>query len=142
MYKKLIALLAIPGLITVHAFGQAKTISAAAAVAVNNVVWYSPGSNENDSMPLGNGDIAANVWTEKNGDLIVLLAKADAWAETGNIIKLGRVRIKLSPSPFADSIGFSQTLRLDNGSIEISRGNDKLTLWVDANNPVMHAQAS
>lgn len=24
-------------------------------------------------MPIGNGDLAANVWTEQNGDLVLLL---------------------------------------------------------------------
>ena len=45
-------------------------------VAGNDVIWGTPGTNENDSMPLGNGDLAANVWTEKNGDLVLLVAKA------------------------------------------------------------------
>src|SRR3974390_593886 len=64
----------------------------------NDVTWNSLGKNENDSMPIGNGDLAANVWTESNGDIVLLLAKSDAWTETGQIVKLGRGRIKLSPN--------------------------------------------
>ena len=33
-------------------------------VTENDVTWNSLGTNENDSMPLGNGDIALNAWTE------------------------------------------------------------------------------
>jgi hypothetical protein len=33
---------------------------------------------ENDPVPLGNGDIAADVWAEQNGDLMLLVAKAHA----------------------------------------------------------------
>jgi len=110
--------------------------------AASNVTWHTLGANENDSMPLGNGDIAANVWTEQNGDIVVLLAKADAWAEHGQIIKLGRVRIKLTPNPFADTVGFTQTLQLERGGIEINRGQNKVSVWIDANNPVVHVQAS
>jgi hypothetical protein len=56
-----------------------------------NVTWSTPGANENDSMPIGNGDIAANVWTEQNGDLALLVAKSDALTEWGKLVKLGRV---------------------------------------------------
>ena len=43
-------------------------------VSVNDVRWRELGHNENDSMPIGNGDLAANVWTERNGDLVLLVA--------------------------------------------------------------------
>jgi hypothetical protein len=49
-------------------------------VIANDVKWTSLGRSENDSMPIGNGDLAANVWTEQNGDLVLLVAKSDAWA--------------------------------------------------------------
>lgn len=35
-----------------------------------NVVWDSPSRDSSGSMPLGNGDIGANVWVEENGDLV------------------------------------------------------------------------
>src|ERR1700733_6622171 len=82
-------------------------------VSENDVTWTTLGENENDSMPIGNGDIAANVWTEQNGDLMLLVAKSDAWTETGKIVKLGRLRIKLSPNPFVGASNFSQTLKLE-----------------------------
>jgi hypothetical protein len=34
-----------------------------------DVTWNTLGTNENDSMPIGNGNLAANVWTETNGDV-------------------------------------------------------------------------
>jgi hypothetical protein len=106
-----------------------------------DVTWNSPGTNENDSMPIGNGDIAANVWTEQNGDLVMLLAKADAWTELGKLVKLGRLRIHLDPNPFIGSMLFNQTLNLENASIEIKSGDNTLRVWVDANHPVMHIVA-
>lgn len=107
----------------------------------NDVVWNSPGTNENDSMPIGNGDVAANVWTEQNGDLVLLVAKADAWTELGQLVKLGRVRVKLSPNPFTGTADYSQTLKLEDGSIEIKNGANVLQVWVDANRPVIHVDA-
>lgn len=35
-----------------------------------NVVWDSPSANAPGSMPVGNGDISANVWIEPSGSLI------------------------------------------------------------------------
>src|ERR1043165_5264620 len=72
-------------------------------VAAHDVVWNTLGTNETDSMPIGNGDLAVNVWTEQNGDIVLLLAKADSWTEVGKLVKLGRVKIKLAPSPFVGS---------------------------------------
>ena len=34
--------------------------------AANDVTWDALGTDENSSMPLGNGDLALNVWTEQN----------------------------------------------------------------------------
>lgn len=106
-----------------------------------DVTWNTPGTNENDSMPIGNGDLAANVWTETNGDVVALLAKADAWAESGSLLKLGRLRIHLQPNPFAGTANFTQVLKLEDGSIELKSGADTLRVWVDANHPAMHMEA-
>src|SRR6266478_4296441 len=55
-------------LTTMMSFAQANCF-----VALNNVTWNSLGTNEPGSMPLGNGDIALNVWTERSGDMVLLL---------------------------------------------------------------------
>src|SRR3984957_8894312 len=91
-------------------------------VSINDVTWTELGHNENDSMPIGNGDLAANVWTEQNGDLILLVAKADAWTELGKLAKLGRVRVHIAPNPFVGAADFKQVLRLEDSSIVISSG--------------------
>jgi alpha-L-fucosidase 2 len=107
----------------------------------NDAAWSSPGTNENNSMPLGNGDLALNVWTEQNGDIVLLLAKADAWSENGQLLKLGRVRVKLMPSPFAAPASMTQTLKLESGEVQIQEGKNVVRVWVDANNPVVHLEA-
>ena len=40
------------------------------AISSNDVVWTEPGNSSADSMPLGNGDIGLNIWTEQNGDIV------------------------------------------------------------------------
>jgi hypothetical protein len=109
-------------------------------IAENDATWTTLGSNENDSMPLGNGDLAANVWTEQNGDIVLLIAKADAWSENGQLLKLGRVRVVLDPNPFTNSVSFTQTLKLETGDVELRAGSNCARIWVDANNPVVHVQ--
>ena len=112
------------------------------SVAANDVVWSSLGKNENDSMPVGNGDLAANVWTEPNGDLVLLVSKADAWSELNKPLKLGRIRVRLTPNPFATATDFKQTLRLEDATVEIRSGSNVIRVWVDANHPVLRVEGS
>jgi hypothetical protein len=109
--------------------------------ASNDVVWKTLGRNENDSMPIGNGDLAVNVWTEQNGDVLLLLSKADSWTESGKLVKLGRVRIKLAPNPFVGSSRFTQTLAMEKGAIELKSDTGSVRVWADANHPVVRIEA-
>ena len=118
------------------------------ALAEYNVTWNEPGKNALDSMPLGNGDISLNVWTEPSGDVVFYIGKADAWTENPNdkpgLAKLGRVRVSMNPPAFTPGAAISQTLKLHEGEIEIKEGDDKtgatLRIWVDANHPVIHVE--
>ncbi|MGC9942680.1 MAG: DUF5703 domain-containing protein [Verrucomicrobiota bacterium] len=109
-------------------------------IAGSDVTWMTLGTNENDSMPIGNGDLAANVWTEQDGDIVLLIAKSDAWSENGQMLKLGRVRLNLDPNPFTNSAAFTQTLKLESGDVELRAGSNSVRIWVDANHPVLHVQ--
>lgn len=111
-----------------------------------NVTWTglsTTGSME--SMPLGNGDITANVWIEKGGDIMLYIGKSDTWSEATRLLKVGRVRINLSPNPFTDDTHFVQTLNLYKGEINISTGETGnktgIKIWIDANKPVIRVEA-
>jgi hypothetical protein len=106
--------------------------------AQNDVTWHSLGINENDSMPLGNGSLGANVWTEANGDLVLLISSPDTWTGMGKLVKLDRLRIHLTPNPFTASTDFTQTLHLEDGSILIRAGANTMRVWIDANHPAIH----
>src|SRR5512139_2942252 len=81
-----------------------------------DVVWTSPGSGSRDSMPAGNGDLSLNVWTEgETGSVCFYIGKTDSWDETGRLLKIGKVRIKFEPNPFAGGARFSQRLSLADG---------------------------
>src|SRR5271154_423698 len=58
-----------------------------------NVAWTTPSTNGSPgSMPIGNGDITANVWVENGGDLMFYIGKSDTWSEGTRFLKVGRVR--------------------------------------------------
>ena len=93
-------------------------------------------------MPVGNGDLAANVWTEPNGDLVLLVSKADAWSELNKPLKLGRIRVQLTPNPFTNATDFKQTLRLEDATVEIRSGSNVIRVWADANHPLLHVEGN
>jgi hypothetical protein len=106
-----------------------------------DVTWTTPSADASGSMPLGNGDLAANVWVEPGGDVLILLAKSDAWDENASLLKLGRLRLSLSPSPLQAGASFRQTLRLQTAEIVVSIGDEPtpttIHLHADANDPVL-----
>lgn len=106
-----------------------------------NEVWTTPGTSSWESMPLGNGETSLNAWVEGNGDLLFYIGRSDAESEGNLNLKLGRVRLKLTPNPFTAGLPFNQTLDLATGRILITAGNPgsqtRLQVWVDAHHPVI-----
>ena len=97
-------------------------------------VWNSPSKNASESMPLGGGDIGCNVWVE-SGEIFLYLQRSGCFDETGEYLKLGRIRLSLSPDPFDNYYSFQQELQLKDGYITIHSQNQavdvKLKIWVD-----------
>ncbi|MHC4756310.1 MAG: DUF5703 domain-containing protein [Planctomycetota bacterium] len=110
-----------------------------------NIVWDSPSKDHSGSMPIGNGDIGINVWVEENGDLVFYIGKTDSWGDNARLLKIGKIRIKMTPNPFGNSREFLQILKLKDATIYIQYGDEqharKLKVWVDANHPVIHISA-
>ncbi|MHC4243997.1 MAG: DUF5703 domain-containing protein, partial [Planctomycetota bacterium] len=126
-------------------FGKEKTAQNFNDIESYNVVWDSPSKDSSGSMPIGNGDIGLNLWVEENGDLLFYISKTDLWSDNCRLLKLGRIRIKLSTNPFGKGNRFYQTLKLRQGEIEIVAGSPEkqitLRVWVDANRPVIYIEA-
>jgi len=115
------------------------------SLMANNVTWNSLGTYSADAMPLGNGDIGLNVWTEQNGDILFYVSKTDALQEGAAPVKVGRVRVSLSPNPFKNDRTFQQVLHLENGEIQVTGGSGSsrvtVRIWVDANHPVVRVES-
>ena len=116
-------------------------LSVVPSLSAYNVVWDTPSKNSLGSMPIGNGDIGINLWVEENGDLLFYLSKTDTWSENARLLKIGKIRLALSPSPFKTGVSFTQALLLEDGVIHIEAGKNKelvsIDVWVDANHPVV-----
>jgi alpha-L-fucosidase 2 len=110
-----------------------------------DVTWDSPSRDSWGTMPAGNGDIGINVWVEESGDLLFYIGKTDLWGDNSRLLKLGRVRFKISPGPFLQRKAFQQTLRLRDASIAIRFGEEgeglvQARVWADAHHPVVHVE--
>src|SRR6476469_2794991 len=97
-----------------------------------NITWSTQSKNAGESMPCGGGDIGLNVWVE-NGELLFYIARSGTFDENNALLKLGRVRIKLSPNPF-EGASFKQELILKEGFVQITGTNKTLSaqinIWV------------
>jgi len=110
-----------------------------------NIVWNSQSKDSSESMPCGGGDISLNVWVE-DGDILFYISRSGSFAEDGEYLKLGRVRITLDPNPFNDIHGtFHQALKLRDGHVEITGTenlNDRETtatvrVWCEVHRPII-----
>lgn len=112
-------------------------VSFLARGAEPNFTWTTPSQNSSESMPCGGGDIGMNVWVE-NGDVLFYVSRSGAFDENNTLLKQGRFRIRLTPNPFIRATDFRQTLKLNDGFVEISAGGTKIQLWADVFKPVIH----
>jgi len=127
--------------------GPALAFDNTSALDAQNLTWTTPGTGELDSMPLGNGETALNVWTMANGELEFYISRTDAWAENGNagggnyaLVKLAKLNVQLSPAP--GTATFSQKLDMRRGEMRVTyEDGTTLLVWVDANNDVIHVEA-
>ena len=102
-----------------------------------NVVWNSPSENAAGSMPIGNGEVGANFWVEPSGDMVFYISRTDAWSETGELYKLGRIRVSTKPA-ITSAGDFCQTLDLKNGCINLRGAGMNLSFFIDSESPTIY----
>lgn len=110
-------------------------------LAPYNVVWNSQSSGPSGSMPIGNGDIGANVWVDSSGLLQLYISKTDAYSEIGRLLKIGKITIATTPA-ILNGASFTQTLDIEKGCIFITATNQlkqsiTISIFADANNPAI-----
>jgi len=132
----------LPGFLMLGLLAPPAESSAADWTTPWNVVWSTPSRDAAGSMPLGNGEVGISLWVEAGGDLRFYISRSDSLSEVSRLLKVGGVRVALSPNPFADGVPFRQELRLRDGVCEITAGEGAgrvhLRVFVDAELPVVH----
>lgn len=107
-----------------------------------NVVWTTQSKNSSESMPVGGGDIGVNVWAE-NGSVYLYLSRSGTFDENNTLLKLGRVKLTLSPNPFEGKT-FRQELILKDGYVQLTAENGKINakvnVWVDVFKPIVNVE--
>jgi hypothetical protein len=107
-----------------------------------DVIWTTPSKDAAGSMPMGNGEVGINLWVADNGDLQFYISRSDSFSEISRLLKVGYVRVALSPNPFVNGAPFRQHLHLHDGVCEITggEGSGKVTLkvFVDSSAPVVY----
>ena len=113
-------------------------------IAGYNVVWHTPSHHSGESMPCGGGDTGLNVWVE-NGDLLFYFARSGTFDENNTLLKLGRIRIRLSPNPFEGEY-FRQELQLEEGCVTVTGKNGgaatDIRIRADVFQPVIHVETA
>ena len=106
------------------------------------VIWTEPGRDFRDSMPIGNGELGANVWIESTGEIYCYLARTDAWSENARLLKLGRIRISISDSSEMIDGSLQQVLSPEAGTITFSLGSGdqaaEILIYVDSESNLTH----
>ena len=106
----------------------------------DDYTWTTPSRNSSESMPCGGGDIGMNVWVE-NGELLFYLSRSGTFDEHNTLLKQGRVRVRLDDPSLLDS-DFRQTLKLNDGYVEVLLRGVTVQLWADVHRPVVHLELS
>jgi hypothetical protein len=109
-----------------------------------NIVWDTPSASSVDSMPLAGGILGLNAWVQ-DGEVCFLIGSPNCMDANGMQTKLGLIRLRLDPAPFA--AGFRQELDLARSEIVIAgtgTGAHPVTvrLWCGVEQPVVHAEVN
>ena len=109
-------------------------------ISAFDVSWQTQSKNSAGSMPVGGYDCGANVWVEGD-DILLYVDRSGSFDENNQMLKLGRFRVHVSPSPFSKV--FRQTLLLEKGSILIE-GDDhfRCEIWFHTDAPMMRMSFS
>ncbi len=118
------------------------TVVRPSPLALENIVWRTPSASEADSMPTGNGDLLANVWTDAHGDIHLSLAKLSA--SGGAAQRLADLRLRMDPPLTIGNEALRQSVAIERGAIQVASPKHgpepTFSIAVDANHSLLHVQ--
>lgn len=79
-------------------------------------------------------------------ELLFYVSRSGSFDENGSYLELGRVRVKLTPNPFAENATFKQEMKLREGFVEITGSTHgksdaieaRIKVWVEVHKPLVH----
>lgn len=89
--------------------------------------------NAMQSIPLGNGDLGANVWADDDA-ICILLSKTDAFSRLHRILKTGFLKLHFPTGVLTERLSFH--LVLNEGILKIENENICMQIYADAFVPV------
>ncbi|MFT3948259.1 MAG: DUF5703 domain-containing protein [Agriterribacter sp.] len=123
-------------LLTCLLFGMlACAYSYAQKVADFNLTFHEKGVDSWSSLPLGNGKISSQIWTDQDGKIQLYIGTTASRDGMDNVIKVGKLTIQFEPDIIANSSGYTETLLLDEGTFRIKNKLADIRFRVDANQP-------
>lgn len=110
---------------------------AAQQVSDFNLRFTAPGTDSWSSMPLGNGDISAQAWTQEDGSLQFYIGKTDSRDAVDDLLKIGKLTLRFEPNILQEGKDYQEELLLDQGVFHIKNSLADISLRVDANHPAI-----
>ena len=105
-----------------------------------DVVWRTPCSGPEQSMPIGNGEVGCNVWCTADGVVHGYVARTDSFSEASRLLKLGE--FVLHTGARGAELFFEQRLCLREGCVRVTLGERQarvvVTVFVDSEQDVVH----
>ncbi len=99
-----------------------------------SIIWNGVSEDETASFPFGNGEVAGNVWAEKDG-IYMYLARNDCFSELGRLLKTGELKLSIDSCMLNNDC--VQKLDLENGIIEITSPKLNIKVFADSQFPVI-----
>ena len=92
------------------------------------------------SIPLGNGEMGANVWVEADGGVRMLLSRTDALSEMYRLLKTGLYCLRLTPNPFNEKT--ESHFSLSDAALTITAGDVSIRLYMDMYAPCLRVSVA
>jgi len=102
-----------------------------------NLKFNEPGTDSWSSLPLGNGEITSQIWTDGSGAIQYYLATSDSRDGMDNPIKVGKITVRFEPNIIVNANGYTEQLLLNEGAFRIKNAMVDILFRVDANQPVI-----
>ena len=108
-------------------------------VLPDDLVWRTPCTGPEQSMPIGNGEVGCNVWCTVDGVVHAYVARTDSFSEASRLLKLGELVLHTSSD---GKVFFEQRLCLRDGCVRVTLGEREkrvvVTVFVDSEQDVVH----